>query len=118
MQYASSPHEDENRSDDIIVPPTDVLPLRERMADLPPKALPPPMSAAPLREFQTDTYSIQFTDDVNQVLTELAEGRRSLAEVLCDAIALSKWFKDTYESGATILIEHEGHFQKVIRRGY
>lgn len=40
-------------------PPTDVLPQRERMADLPPRAVPPPMPAAPQRETDAEVENAE-----------------------------------------------------------
>jgi len=49
-------------------------------------------------------------------LQELAEARgSSMADALRDAIALSKWFRDTQASGANILIEQNGETRRVLK---
>ena len=55
-----------------------------------------------------------------QALEDLANARHgSLADALRDAIALSKWFKDTQDKGANILVQEpgEGGIKQVIKLG-
>jgi hypothetical protein len=55
-----------------------------------------------------------FAPSTYQALLELAEGS-SLPDALRDAIALSKWFKDTRETGARILVERNGKFREIVK---
>ena len=49
-------------------------------------------------------------------LQELANAKgESLADALRDAIALSKWFKDTQDRGADILVEENGKTRRVLK---
>jgi hypothetical protein len=94
--------------------PTEAIPAHEAlppMEDLQPKpALSPPRPAQVRRiiDFSASTY---------RVLEELATGE-SIGEALRDAIALSKWFKDTREAGARILVERNGRLREVITIKY
>ena len=49
-------------------------------------------------------------------LQELANAKgESMADALRDAIALSKWFRDTQASGADILVEKDGKIQRILK---
>ncbi|MEO8971130.1 MAG: ribbon-helix-helix protein, CopG family [Ktedonobacteraceae bacterium] len=51
-----------------------------------------------------------------EALQELANSKGvSMADALRDAIALSKWFKDTQDSGVNILIEKNGRMERVLK---
>jgi hypothetical protein len=51
-----------------------------------------------------------------QALEELAKAKGgSMADALRDAIALSKWFKDTQASGGNILVEQDGKTHKIVK---
>jgi Ribbon-helix-helix protein, copG family len=51
-----------------------------------------------------------------EALQELAKAKgESMADALRDAIALSKWFRETQASGANILIEQNGKTQRILK---
>lgn len=59
--------------------------------------------------------SVHFSDQTYKVLKELANGG-SIADAIRDAIALTKWFKDTQNEGKTILVEdRNGKLREVIK---
>jgi hypothetical protein len=59
--------------------------------------------------------SVDFSNETYEVLKELAKGG-SIADALRDAIALTKWFKDTQNEGKTILVEdRNGKLREVIK---
>ena len=59
---------------------------------------------------------LDFSPSTYQALEEFAKARgSSLSEALRDAIALSKWFKDTQDQGANILVERDGQLREVVK---
>ena len=50
---------------------------------------------------------VNFSEGAYATLSELAESRgKSMSEILREAIALEKWFQDTWASGDKILVEN------------
>jgi hypothetical protein len=64
-------------------------------------------------------FSVNFSQSIYQVLEELAKIRgKSLSETLRDAIALFKWFEDTRQQGAKILVEYpDGKIREIVPIG-
>ncbi len=62
---------------------------------------------------QVISVSVNFAPDTYKALEELAEGK-SISEALRDAIALSKWFKDTRQEGGKILVERNGVIREIL----
>lgn len=60
---------------------------------------------------------IDFSPSTYKVLEELAKGGL-IGDALRDAIAASKWFKDTREEGVRILVECDGELHEVITIKY
>jgi predicted DNA-binding protein len=53
--------------------------------------------------------NVNFAESTYAALEDLAKRKgKTKAEVLRDAIALEKWFQDTREQGAKILVERDG----------
>lgn len=70
------------------------------------------------RVVRTHRFTVNFSGDAYQALEHLAERKgKSMSEVLRDAIALEKWFQDTIEAGAKVLVEdHSGRVREVVPR--
>ena len=65
---------------------------------------------------QPKRITTTFAPHTYAVLQELANARgTSMADALRDAIALSKWFKDTQDNGANILIEKNGRMERILK---
>jgi hypothetical protein len=63
-------------------------------------------------------FNVSFSESAWATLVLLGERKgKSMSEVLRDAIALEKWFQDTIESGARIMVEDSaGRIREVIPR--
>jgi hypothetical protein len=69
------------------------------------------------RRERKPTYQMQlnFSDAAYSAIQTLSRrSGRTMAEVLRDAIGLERWFLDTVESGARVLVEHDGTAREVI----
>ena len=65
---------------------------------------------------QPKRITTTFAPSTYAALQELANARgTSMADALRDAIALSKWFKDTQDNGVNILIEKNGRMERVLK---
>lgn len=61
--------------------------------------------------------NVNFSESAYETLEDLAKRRgKSMSEVLRDAIALEKWFDDTYREGGRFLIDRDGETREVIPR--
>lgn len=59
--------------------------------------------------------TVNFAPSTYRVLRELASDRgKTIAEVLREAIALSKWVYDTRKQGGHILVEYNGKTHEIV----
>jgi hypothetical protein len=64
----------------------------------------------------TKRINALMSDDQYATLEHLAEERgTTMSDILRDAINLSKWFNETRDAGARILVEREGKVSEVVR---
>ncbi len=65
---------------------------------------------------QPKRITTTFAPNTYATLKELADAKGiSMADALRDAIALSKWFKDTQDNGVNILIEKNGRMERILK---
>jgi restriction endonuclease len=61
--------------------------------------------------------NVNFSQSAYKTLEELSERKnKSMSDILRDAIALEKWFDDTYRDGGKFLVERDGEVREVIPR--
>lgn len=61
--------------------------------------------------------NVNFSENAFQALDELSKRKgKSMSDILRDAIALEKWFDDTYREGGKFLVERDGEVREVIPR--
>jgi hypothetical protein len=61
--------------------------------------------------------NVNFSESAYETLEELAQRKgKSMSEILRDAIALEKWFDDTYREGGRFLVDRNGETKEVIPR--
>jgi hypothetical protein len=61
--------------------------------------------------------NVNFSESAYETLEELAKRKgKSMSEILRDAIALEKWFDDTYREGGRFLVDRDGETREVIPR--
>lgn len=65
----------------------------------------------------THRVNVNFSDDAYETLKEIARSRdKTISEVLRDAIALERWYEDTKQEGARVLVEREdGQLREIVR---
>lgn len=69
-----------------------------------------------MEQDEVKRVSANFSASTYQALEELAKAKGgSMADALRDAIALSKWFKDTQARGDKILVESNGKLREIVR---
>ncbi len=82
-----------------------VLPVTSEDVPMPPAA----------QQEGTKRVTVNFAPSTYGVLRELASNRgKTIAEVLREAIALSKWFYDTRKQGGHILVEYNGKTHEIV----
>ena len=60
--------------------------------------------------------NVDFPEDTYKALESMAQKRgTTLSEVLRDAVGLEKWYEDTKQEGARVLVERDGKVREVIR---
>lgn len=61
--------------------------------------------------------NVNFSESAYQTLEELADRKgKSMSDILRDAIALEKWFDETYREGGRLLVERDGETREIIPR--
>ncbi len=65
----------------------------------------------------THRVNVYFSDEAYEALNEIAHRKgKSISDVLRDALALEKWYEDTKQEGARVLVEREdGQLREIVR---
>jgi hypothetical protein len=66
---------------------------------------------------RTHRVNVNFSEEAYEDLAQIAKRRnKKVSDVVREAIALEKWYQDTVDSGAHVLVERKnGRLQEVVR---
>lgn len=69
------------------------------------------------RSERTHRVNVNFSEDAYEELAQIAKRRqKKVSDVVREAIAFEKWYQDTVDSGAHVLVERRnGRYQEVVR---
>jgi metal-responsive CopG/Arc/MetJ family transcriptional regulator len=61
--------------------------------------------------------NVNFSQNAYDTLEALAERKgKSMSDIVRDAIALEKWFDETYREGGRLLVERDGETREIVPR--